>query len=44
MAAEGSGAAALDRRHHLHQAEAQVTGMRRAPGGAMAMEDVGDLQ
>ena len=44
MAAEGRGAAALDRRHHLHLAEAEMTGMRRAPGGAMAMEDDGDLQ
>ena len=44
MAAEGCGAAALDRGHHLHLAEAQMTGMGRAPGGAMAMEDVGDLQ
>ncbi|EHK52543.1 hypothetical protein MAXJ12_34829 [Mesorhizobium alhagi CCNWXJ12-2] len=44
MAAEGSGTAALDRRHHLHLAEAEMTGMRRAPGGAMAMEDVGNLQ
>ena len=44
MTAEGCGAAGLDRRHHLQLAEAQMTGMGRAPGGAMAMEDVGDLQ
>ena len=44
MAAEGRGAAGLDRRHHLQLAEAEMTGMGRAPGGAMAMEDVGDLQ
>ena len=44
MAAERCGAAGLDRRHHLQLAEAQMTGMGRAPGGAMAMEDVGDLQ
>ena len=44
MAAEGCGAAGLDRRHHLHLAEAEMAGMGRAPGGAMAMEDVGDLQ
>src|SRR6185503_14865472 len=44
MTAEGCGAAGLDRRHHLQLVEAQMTGMGRAPGGAMAMEDVGDLQ
>src|SRR5215210_2176213 len=44
MAAEGSGAAGLDRRHHLELAKAKMAGMGRTPGGAMAMEDVGDLQ
>ena len=44
MTAKRCGAAGLDRRHRLQLAEAQVTGMGRAPGGAMAMEDVGDLQ
>ena len=44
MTAEGCGATGLDRRHHLHLAEAEMAGMGRAPGGAMAMEDVGDLQ
>ena len=44
MAAERGGAAGLDRRHHLQLAEAQMAGMGRAPGGAVAMEDVCDLQ
>ena len=44
MTAKRCGAAGLDRRHHLQLAEAQMAGMGRAPGGAMAMEDVGDLQ
>ena len=44
MAAEGGGAAGLDRRHHLQLAEADMAGIGRAPSGAMAMEDVGDLQ
>jgi hypothetical protein len=44
MTAEGSGTAALDRGHHLHLAEAQMTGMGRAPASTMAMENVGDLQ
>jgi hypothetical protein len=44
MTAEGCGAAGLDRRHYLHLAKAQMAGMGRAPGGAMAMEDVRDLQ
>ena len=44
MTAEGGGAAGLDRRHHLHLTEAQMTGMGRAPGGTMAMKDIGDLQ
>ena len=44
MAAERGRAAGLDGRHHLQLAEAQMAGMGRAPGGAMAMEDVCDLQ
>ena len=44
VTAKRGGAAGLDRRHHLQLAEAQVAGLGRAPGGAMAMEDVGDLQ
>ena len=44
MAAEGCGAAGLDRRHHLELAETEMAGMGRTPGGAMTMEDVGDLQ
>ena len=44
MAAERRAAALLDRRHHLELAEAQVPGIGLAPGGAVATEDVGDLQ
>ena len=44
MAAEGCGAAGLDRRHHLELAEAEMASLGRTPGGTMAMEDVGDLQ
>src|SRR6266851_8699571 len=44
MTAEGSRAAALDRRHHLELAEAHMPGIGLAPGGAMVMEDLGDLQ
>ena len=44
MAAEGGRAAVLDGRHHLELAKAQMPGIGLAPGGAMAMEDVGDLQ
>ena len=44
MAAEGGRAAALDGRHHLELAEAHMPGIGLAPGGAMAMEDVRDLQ
>jgi len=44
VTAKGCGAAVFDRGHHLHLAEAQMAGMGRAPGGAMTMEDVGDLQ
>ncbi len=44
MTAEGSRAAALDGRHHLELAEAHMPGIGPAPGGAMVMEDVGNLQ
>ena len=44
MAAEGCGAAGLDRRHHLELAETEMAGLGRTPGGAMTMEDIGDLQ
>ena len=44
MAAERGGAAGLDRRHHLQLAEAEVSGLGPAPGGAVAAEDVGDLE
>ena len=44
VAAEGGRAAALDRRHHLELAEAQMPGIGLAPGGPVAMEDVRDLQ
>src|SRR5215212_7175208 len=44
VAAEGCGATALDRRHDLQLAEAQMASLGRAPGGPMAKEDVGDLR
>src|SRR5437879_12213551 len=44
MAAEGGRSAALDGRHHLELAKAQMPGIGLAPGGAMVMKDVGDLQ
>src|SRR5438552_3346527 len=44
MAAESSRAATLDRRHHLELAKAHMPAIGLAPGGAMAMEDVCDLQ
>jgi hypothetical protein len=44
MAAKDDRAAVLDSRHHLELAEADVPGIGLAPGGAMAMEDVCDLQ
>src|SRR5215467_13598847 len=44
MAAEDGRAAVLDSRHHLELAEADVSGIGPAPGGALAMEDVCDLQ
>jgi hypothetical protein len=44
MTAEDGRAAVLDRRHHLELAEAHMPGMSSAPGGAVVMEDVRDLQ
>ena len=44
MAAEGGGAAGLDRRHDLELAEADMAGMGRAPSGPVSAEDVGDLE
>jgi len=44
MAAEGRGAAGLDRRHDFKLAEADVPGMGRAPGGPVSAEDAGDLE
>ena len=44
MAAEGCGAAALDRRHHLQLVEADMAGMGLTPGRAMIAEDIRNLQ
>ena len=44
MPAECRRAAALDRRHHLQLAEADMAGMGPAPCRAVAAEDVRDLQ
>jgi hypothetical protein len=44
MAAEGGGAALLDRRHDLEVLKAQVPGMDGPIGGAGGPEDVGDLK
>ena len=44
MPAEGRRAAALDRRHHLQLAEADMAGIGLAPCRAMAAEDIRDLQ
>ena len=44
MAAERRGAAALDGRHHLQLAEADMAGIGTAPGGAVLAEDVRDFQ
>jgi hypothetical protein len=40
MAAERRGAAALDRRHHLELAEADMAGIGTAPCRAMVAEDI----
>jgi hypothetical protein len=37
-------AAALDRRHHLQLAEAQMAGLGPTPGRSVGAEDVRDLQ
>jgi predicted amidohydrolase YtcJ len=44
VAAEGGGAAGLDRRHHLELMEAQVPSMGGPVGGPGSTEDVGDLE
>src|SRR6202048_4453972 len=44
MAAERRGAAALDRRHHLEVAEADMAGIGTAPCRAMVAEDIRNLQ
>ena len=43
MTAHGSGAAVLDRRHHLELDKAQMPGMRGSVSRASSAEDVGDL-
>ena len=42
--AEGRGATALDRTHHLELAEAHVTAIGVTPSGAVVAEDIRDLQ
>jgi len=44
MTAHGSGAAVLDRRHHLELDEVQVPGMGDPIAGSGSTEDVGDLE
>jgi hypothetical protein len=44
MAAERRGAAALDRRHRLQLAEADMAGIGTAPGSAVRAENIRDLQ
>jgi hypothetical protein len=44
MTAEDGRAAVLDGRHHLELAKAEMPGIGSPPGGAVAMEDVRDLQ
>ena len=44
MAAESRRAAALDRRHHLQLAKADVAGIGFTPSGPVVAEDVRDLQ
>ena len=43
MAAEGGGAAMLDRRHDLELGKTQMPGTARPEGGARDAQDVGDL-
>jgi len=44
VTAERSGAAGLDRRHHLELDAVQVPGMGRPVGWTSGAEDVGDLK
>ena len=44
MAAESHRAAALDRRHHLQLAKADVTCISFTPGGPVVAEDIRDLK
>ena len=44
MAAERRRAAALDRRHHLHLAEADMAGIGATPRRSVVAEDIRDLQ
>ena len=44
VAAQGCGATDLDGRHDLELTEAEVAGIGRPKGGAVAAEDVGDLE
>jgi hypothetical protein len=44
MTAHGSGAAVLDRRHHLELDKAQMPGMGASISRSGSTEDVGDLQ
>jgi hypothetical protein len=44
MAAEGRRAAALDRRHDLQLAKAQVAGVGLAPRRSVVAKDIRDLQ
>jgi hypothetical protein len=44
MAAEGGGAAGLDRRHDLELLQAQLSGMVGPVSGPGSTEDVGDLE
>jgi hypothetical protein len=44
VAAEGCGAAVLDRSHDLELSEAQVSGMGCPVTGPGAAEDIGDLE
>jgi hypothetical protein len=44
MAAHGSGAAGLDRRHHLELGKAQMPGMGSPISRPCKTEDIGDLK
>ena len=44
MAAKGSGAAVLDRCHHLELDKVQMSGVRGPVCGSVSAEDVGDLK